>query len=226
MKLGNEATKRYVESMLLLSLLCLGLLIYRTITTGITRYWFIPGNLVLAWAGLAFGWLLCEQLKNRPWRSWQNISLSVLWLFFLPNTWYLLTDSLHVFPTGEVSELYDVALMACLTLTGFLLGFTSLYLVHKQLVRSLSPARSWLLVELVLFISSFGIYLGRVLRWNSWDIVSNPTGLIINVSDRFIDPLGNPHALDITGLFLVILTVSYIAFWRGLQVFDTSKTSH
>jgi len=226
MKLGNEATKRYVESMLLLSLLCLGLLIYRTITTGITRYWFIPGNLVLAWAGLAFGWLLCEQLKNRPWRSWQNISLSVLWLFFLPNTWYLLTDSLHVFPTGEVSELYDVALMACLTLTGFLLGFTSLYLVHKQLVRRLSPARSWLLVELVLFISSFGIYLGRVLRWNSWDIVSNPTGLIINVSDRFIDPLGNPHALDITGLFLVILTVSYIAFWRGLQVFDTSKTSH
>jgi len=215
-----------VESMLLLSLLCLGLLIYRTITTGITRYWFIPGNLVLAWAGLAFGWLLCEQLKNRPWRSWQNISLSVLWLFFLPNTWYLLTDSLHVFPTGEVSELYDVALMACLTLTGFLLGFTSLYLVHKQLVRRLSPARSWLLVELVLFISSFGIYLGRVLRWNSWDIVSNPTGLIINVSDRFIDPLGNPHALDITGLFLVILTVSYIAFWRGLQVFDTSKTSH
>ena len=215
-----------MESMLLLSLLCLGLLIYRTITTGITRYWFIPGNLVLAWAGLAFGWLLCEQLKNRPWRSWQNISLSVLWLFFLPNTWYLLTDSLHVFPTGEVSELYDVALMACLTLTGFLLGFTSLYLVHKQLVRRLSPARSWLLVELVLFISSFGIYLGRVLRWNSWDIVSNPTGLIINVSDRFIDPLGNPHALDITGLFLVILTVSYIAFWRGLQVFDTSKTSH
>lgn len=219
----GEAAKRYVEAMGLLSMLCLVFLGFRAITTGTTRYWFIPENLALAWIGLGLGWFLCSQLKVRRWLSWQNIALTVAWLFFLPNTWYVLTDFIHVYPTGEVSELYDIVLISTLVMNGFILGFTSLYLVHRELTKRFSSERSWLMVEFVILLSSFAIYMGRVLRWSSWDLVSNTSGLIINVSDRVTDPLGNPHALNMTGLFFVLLSVSYLAFWRGLSVFKSGR---
>lgn len=215
MWLRSRTARHYVEALGLVSLLCLAMLGFRAQATGSTRYWFIPENLLLAWAGLAFGWLLVEQLKVRRWLSWQNIIFSVVWLFFLPNTWYVLTDFLHVYPTGEISELYDIAMVGMLVMTGFVLGFTSLYVVHKELMKRFSPAESWVGIEAVLLLASFAIYLGRVLRWNSWDLVTNTSGLIINVSDRVADPSGNPHAWSMTGLFFVVLSISYLAVYRG-----------
>ncbi len=213
----TKASKHYFEAVGLLTLLCLVLLVYRAINTSTLRYFFVPGNLVLAWAGLYFGWLLTEQLKTRHWKSWSNIILSALWLFFLPNTWYLLTDFIHVYPTGEISELYDIVLMMCVTFTGFVLGYTSLYLVHREFSKRFTPKMSFLAVEAVLLVSSYAIYLGRVLRWNSWDVISNPSGIIINVSDRLIDPLGHPHAFSLTGLFFVVLSVLYWSLHRGVS---------
>lgn len=224
MWLRSEAAKRYIESLGLMSLLCLLLLGYRMLDTDTTRYWFIPWNLLLAWAGLFFGWLLANQLRVRRWLSWQNIILSILWLAFLPNTWYVITDFLHVYPTGEISELYDILLVGTTAFSGFILGFTSLRLIHNELLERLSPRASWTLVEAAILLSSFAIYLGRVLRWNSWDIVTNPGGLIVNVSDRIADPLGNPHALNMTGLFFVTLSIAYLAFYRGTMVLTSGRS--
>lgn len=224
MWLRSEAAKRYCESLGALSLLCLAFLGFRAQATGTTRYWFILENLLLAWAGLAFGWLLVNQLKIRHWLSWQNLALSVAWLFFLPNTWYVITDFIHVYPTGEISELYDIVMVGTLALVGCVLGFTSLYLVHQEIKKRLTFEYSWLAIEVIILLSSFAIYMGRVLRWSSWDLVSNTSGLIINVSDRVTDPLGNPHAVNMTGLFFVFLSVGYWAFWRGLGVFKTGRS--
>lgn len=224
MRAQGEAAKYYVESLGALSLLCLAFLGFRALTTGTTRYWFLPENLLLAWAGLGFGWLLVNQLKTRRWLSWQNIGLSIAWLFFLPNTWYVLTDFIHVYPTGEISELYDFVMIATLALTGFMLGFTSLYLVHKEIAKRVDKAKTWALIEAIVILSSFAIYMGRVLRWSSWDLVTNTSGLIVNVSDRVADPLSNPHALNMTGLFFVLISVGYWAFWRGLRIFQTGRS--
>ena len=222
----SRALKVYIESVGLISLLCLSLFGLRMIVTGTGRYWFVPENLALAWAGLFFAWVLVNRLKTSPWRSWQNIALSVLWLIFLPNTWYVLTDFVHVFATGEISQLFDIVLIFNLVLCGFILGFTSLYLVHRELDKRCSLARSYLLIEIVILISSFAIYLGRILRWNSWDVLSDPGGLVINVSDRIIDPFGHPRSLNMTALFFVLLSVTYFAFYRGVSFIRASKTSH
>lgn len=168
---------------------------------------------MLAWLGLVFGWLLIHQLKVTRWASWQNLCLSFLWLFFLPNTWYVLTDFIHVYPTGEISELYDIVMVGSLVITGFILGFTSLFLVHKELLKRFGARPSAYLVAGVILLSSFAIYLGRNLRWNSWDVVANPGGLILNVSDRIIDPLGHLRAFNVTGLFFVLISVMYAAVW-------------
>jgi uncharacterized membrane protein len=224
MPLLTKQEVKFIQGLGLLSGLCVLLFTVRVIATGSFRYLFIPGNLFLAWLSLVFGWLLVRQLKNRRWLSWQNLAITGLWLIFLPNSWYVLTDFIHVSATGEVSQLYDVVLMSSLVFCGFLAGFSSLYMVHMQLRKRLGERISAELVAAIIFASSFAIYLGRALRWNSWDVVTDPSGIILNVSDRILDPFGYPRALNITGLFFVMLGGIYLAIWLFLPPTRLSRS--
>ncbi|OGL25153.1 hypothetical protein A2884_00170 [Candidatus Saccharibacteria bacterium RIFCSPHIGHO2_01_FULL_48_12] len=206
-------SKRVLGALGLLSGLCIFLYVLRVLATGTDRYLFTAQNLALAWVALLFGWLLTRQLTKSSWLSWQAIGLSLLFVVFLPNSWYVLTDFWHVEPTGEISLLYDISLVFTLVVCGFALGFISLYLIHIELMRRLSRRLSHLIIATTLLISSFGIYLGRDLRWNTWDVVSHPEGLIINVSDRVVDPLEHPRAITVTILFFVLLSTMYAAIW-------------
>lgn len=206
-------SKRTLGALGLVSILSLVMFVSRILVTGTDRYWFIPQNLALSWLALLFGWLLVAELSKHRWLSWQNLALSLLWIVFLPNTWYVMTDFLHVFPTGEISQLFDIAMMASLVFCGFALGFASLYLVHLELLKRWRTRIAHTAVALILLISSFGIYLGRDLRWNTWDVVSNPEGLILNVSDRVIDPFEHPRAINVTVLFFILLATLYGAIW-------------
>lgn len=208
----------YIEAVGVLTLLTLGLFTLRIIMTGTLRYWFIPENLALAWLGFGLAWLLKQRLAVSRWLSWPNIGLSLLWLIFLPNTWYVMTDFIHVYQTGEINEIYDIMLITSLIFCGFALGLTSLYLVHRELRSRLGALRSYALIEVTLLLSGFAIYLGRDLRWSTWDVLTNPSGLILSISDRIISPFAHRSVLDITGLMFVSLSVVYFAFWRGLQI--------
>jgi len=209
--------RRYLQALGLLSGLCVALFGVRVALTGTLHLWFVIWNLALAWISLAIIWILTNRLKKSQWLSWQNIGLSALWLIFLPNTWYVLTDFVHVSTSGEINQLFDIVLMGVLTVCGFTLGFTSLYLMHKQFLRRFGERASGLMVALVILICSFGIYIGRDLRWNSWDVVTNPSGVIISVSDRVIDPFGHPRAVNMTGLFFVLISIMYLAIWIYLR---------
>jgi uncharacterized membrane protein len=191
--------------------------LFRIAATGSFRYLFIPGNLTLAWLALIFARLLVHQLELRRWLSWQNVALSLLWVFFLPNAWYVLTDFIHVVPTSEISQLFDVVLISSLVIAGFLAGFASLYLIHLEFIKRLGWRVSAELVTAIIFASSFAIYLGRALRWNSWDLITDPGGIIINVTDRVFDPFGYPRSLNITGLFFVLLGTLYLAIWLVMR---------
>jgi uncharacterized membrane protein len=213
MRLTKLRQQRFLVSLTILTFLCLGLFIGRVFLAGDFHFLFIPFNLALAWASIFFAALLASQLKAIRWQSGQNILLTALWLIFLPNAWYVLTDFIHVNAAGEVSELYDIVLMFSLTVCGFTLGFASLYIIHLELLKRLKEARANWIIAGVLLLSSFGIYLGRDLRWNSWDVISNPGGLLLNVSDRVVDPLGHPRALNVTILFFILLCATYFSFW-------------
>lgn len=208
-----ELKTRYLLSVGLLSAASIFFLGLRITLSGSARYWFIPENLALAWISVFLAWLLSKELKNRRWLSWQNILLTFLWLVFLPNTWYVLTDFVHIYPNGEVSQIFDIVLMSLLLFSGFILGLTSLFLVHRQLLARLNQLKSYALIELAIVVSSFAIYLGRDLRWNSWDVIKNPGGLLVNVSDTIGDPFGSPRALNVTLLFFILINIIYLAFW-------------
>ena len=215
MSSASIVSKRFLAAFGLLSGLCLVLFSFRVIATGSFRYWFIPENLALAWLALSFSWLLVTSLSKHRWLSWQNLALSVVWLVLLPNTWYVLTDFLHVYGTGEISQLYDIVMMSLLVICGFGLGFASLYLIHLEFLKRLPNRGAHIIVGGIILLSSFGIYLGRDLRWNTWDVVSNPGGIILNVSDRVVSPLEHPRAINVTVLFFILLSVLYVAIWVG-----------
>jgi len=210
---GLELRRRFLWAVGLLSAADLALLLLRVLITGSGRYWFIPENLALAWLSLGLAWLLARNLKNQRWLSWQNLGLTALWLVFLPNTWYVLTDFIHVYPNGEISQLFDIILIWLLVLNGFILGVTNLFIVQRQLLARRGLFYSWLLIEGAILLSSFAVYVGRDLRWNSWDIIANPSGLLFNVSDQIVDPFGSQRSLNITFLFFIVINVTYGAFW-------------
>lgn len=176
-------------------------------------YLYMIWNLFLAWLPALFIVWLLAVLKRKRWSSWEGISVSLLWLGFLPNSFYLVSDIIHVAeaPSGEV--LYDAVMMASFAVNGLLLGYISLYLFHEEFRRRVSSLATRVTIGLVLFMCSFAIYLGRDLRWNTWDVFVNPAGLLLDLSNRLISPFSYPRMFVTTGIFFVLLTTLYYVLW-------------
>jgi uncharacterized membrane protein len=64
-------------------------------------------------------------------------------------------------------------------------------------------------ISALFFAAAFGVYLGRYLRWNSWDIVNQPLGLLADVFERFINPVSHPRTWGVTILMGILLNIMY-----------------
>ena len=182
------------------------------------RYWFLFWNLLLAWIPLLLAVWLKRSLQRRRWMSWQNVSLTFLWLGFLPNSFYILSDMIHIHPTGEINILFDVVMFASFIFNAYMFGFISVYLVHQQLLRRTSVARAHLATGAALLACSFAIYLGRYLRWNTWDILIHPFGVLFDISHRLINPAAHPQTITTTFIFFVLLSSIYYVIWELVKL--------
>lgn len=211
---GLTQFQRVIAALLFSNSVSVGLFVIRALSSASIRYWFLLWNLVLAWLPLLFVYLLRERLKTTRWLTWQNLLLSLLWLGFLPNSFYLASDLVHLHSTGEVSLLYDAVMFSSFMFNGFVAGMTSLAIVHTELQRRLKPRAVQIIVGLVLLASSFAIYLGRSLRWNTWDVLINPAGILFDVSERVINPTAHDQAFATTGVFFLLLASLYVVVWQ------------
>jgi uncharacterized membrane protein len=179
---------------------------------------YLPWNLFLAWLPLLLAVRLVQVLRHKLWSSWEALATSVLWLVFLPNSFYMISDFIHLQDVRRVDVLYDTVMFTAFIYTGVALGFSGLYLVHLQLKRRLSGwvAAAW--VAATLLICSGAIYVGRDLRWNSWDVVTNPGGLLFDLSDRLLHPAAYPKMLLTITSFFVLLMSMYGLLWRGARL--------
>lgn len=180
-------------------------------------------NLTLAWLPLLFALRLVKQLRHKLWSSWECLGLSVLWLVFLPNSFYMISDFIHLWDVRRVDVLYDAVVFTSFIYTGVILGFSSLYLIHLQLRRRLTPMLAGWWAALTLFICSAAIYVGRDLRWNSWDILTNPGGVLFDLSDRLQHASAYPRMLETVAVFFVLLTTMYHLIWRGARLLRPVK---
>jgi uncharacterized membrane protein len=201
-----------VASLALLTLFTITMLAARMVYTGTSGHGWLAWNLFLAW--IPFGLSLVLYARARAGASLAALApLAAVWLVFFPNAPYLVTDLKHVGSGGPVPLLYDVLLLSAGAWAGLLLGLTSLYLVHAVARRLLGAPSAWVLVVGALALSSFGIYLGRVQRWNSWDVVVHPAALASQVGSGLLHPVDYPRPLALTVLLTAFLLVSYLVLY-------------
>jgi len=201
-----------VGSLLLLSAFVLSMLVARVVYTRAPTHGSIAWDLVLAWVPFALSLLIYERARRgAALRS--LVPLGCAWLVFFPNAPYLVTDLKHVGTGGSVPLLYDVLLLSAGAWTGLLLGLTSLFLVHAVARRLVGAVSAWALVVGALTLSSFGIYLGRVQRWNSWDVVVHPAALASQLGGGLLHPVDYPRPIALTVLLTAFLLVSYLVLY-------------
>lgn len=201
-----------IASLAVLSLFVVTMIVFRILYTGTSEHIAIAWNLVLAWIPFALALIVYERARS-GFLTPALAGVAVLWLLFLPNAPYLVTDLKHVGRGDGVPVLYDVLLLSAAAWTGLLLGLTSLFLMHAVARRVVGAVNAWALVVGVLGLSSFGIYLGRVLRWNSWDVFVRPGALSSAIANGVLHPLSHPRPVALTMLFTSFLLVSYLAFY-------------
>lgn len=219
----NNAKSEVLLPLLLSSALSVALLVIRMLVTGSTRLSFLVWNLFLAWLPLLFAvWLYNRLRKKRP-PVWQDGVFALLWLGFLPNSFYLISDLIHLQSSGEVGLLYDTAMLTSFVINGLLLGYISLFIVHRLLKRFVSNNVAFVTAQFVLLLCAFAIYLGRYLRWNTWDILINPAGLVFDVSDRIINPATHMHTFVITAVFYAVLGSTYAVIYKLAVALKSTK---
>lgn len=184
------------------------------ITNTSMSFWYLLWNLLLAWIPFGLSIWIRMLLRKRHWFDWLPLIATVLWLGFLPNTFYMLTDYIHLGEMERANMVYDVAMFTVLIFTGVGLGFASLAIVHIELRKRLSEMQAWRVVLAILFASSFAIYIGRYLRWNTWDILTSPAGILFDISERIIRPFAHAQTFTTTATYFVLLSLGYFCLWR------------
>lgn len=188
----------------IMSVCCLGLSLFRMFLTQTSFYFFLNWNLFLAFIPWALTSLVIVKPGIQKHKGIVFLLMGV-WLLFFPNAPYILTDLFHLRFNTSMPIWYDLVMILSYAWTGLLFGLFSLRDLENILSKTF-PNR-WLPVLIIglLFLSGFGIYIGRFLRWNSWDIIQNPQALLFDIADRFIHPLRHPRTWGVTifmGLFL------------------------
>lgn len=215
MKKTSHSPANLIISLVAVGLVPLVLLVARVYTTDSGRFVFLFWNLVLASLAPLIAWWLVVRIQRYGWFRWQQFLITALWFVFLPNSFYLITDLVHLQYNYEASLLFDTVLLQSFILAGLCYGYLSVYLVHKEIEKRFLTRYAWLIVGGIFLASSFAIYLGRFTRWNSWDILLKPAGLLFDVSDRFVNPGEHGDTYLTTLTFLMVLLSVYVVIWQA-----------
>jgi uncharacterized membrane protein len=179
-----------------------GMILIRFIYTGKYAFNFLVWNLFLAWIPFMISGLF-KKMFNAD--KWKQVIVFITWILFFPNALYIVTDLIHLEQETSVPKWYDAVLLFSSSAIGVIMAFVSLLRIEKFLAFKFNRRMVEFIVFAILFLGSFGVYLGRFLRWNSWDIVSNPLGLFSSVVQLFVFPLQHVQTWGIT----IILTITF-----------------
>jgi uncharacterized membrane protein len=221
------------------------LVFIRVIHTGRPIFIFMIWNLFLAYIPYALStWLtarygpgrddssspLSDQRRgSRPaltFRAWTRrlrkrqllIVLSFIWLLFIPNAFYMLTDLYHLNDGSRhsrVPEWFDLALILSFAFNGLLLGVLSVRQMERLFLPNPTTIGSWIFLYPIMVLNALGVYTGRYLRYNSWDIISDPWQLLRDMISMVVHPLRNHPVWSMVLCFSILLMLIYRLLQRG-----------
>ena len=194
------------------SLTSVALVVARICWTGHLFYAFLIWNLFLAWLPMMFSLLACENYRTGTKRTWRFWSLAGAWLLFFPNAPYILTDLIHLNTRRFPHFWVDLTPILLCALTGLVLGFVSLFLMQSVVRQMYGRIVGWVFIAGVAALSGFGVYVGRFLRFNSWDILLKPRQLYEGIGGWVIDPFGHPNGV-FPVLFASFLFITYLMLY-------------
>lgn len=162
-------------------------------------------------------------------RSPKRLPLNPIWWFglvifilFLPNAPYIITDIIHFVDDARATDVSDNGVIFVLIpqyIVFILLGFQCYVVSVLKLIKYLSWLKlikntTWLEVS-INFICAIGVYWGRFNRLNSWDVFTNPKNVIRDAIHNFT----SPNFFVGTILFFIIFTSLYYIFkWINLAI--------
>jgi uncharacterized membrane protein len=207
----SMSDRRFAVLALLVALsgLVVGLVAFRVAYTQSPDHTGLVWNLILAWVPLGLALLVYDRAEHR--RRIAVLLAAAMWLLFFPNAPYIVTDFVHLRGSEGRAYWFDLVLIGTVATTGLLLGFISLFLVHVVVRRAAGAAVGWAFVTVALALSSLGVYLGRVWRWNSWDALVRPWSVVERLASAVASPQPRPVAFMLA--FTLFLGASYCAFY-------------
>ncbi len=218
MRLDGVSGRRLATLVLLVlaSALCVALVAVRISRTGTLEYRFLVWNLFLAWLPFVFALALYDGYRRGRGAAFLA-GCAVLWLLFLPNAPYILTDFVHLSEAGSAPLWYDAATVAAFAFTGLVLGLGSLVLVQTVITAARGAAAGWAAGLGTLGLASVGIYLGRFVGVNSWDALVDPARVLAPFAERLDASLVHTRFFAVTLVFTAFLAIAYLLLYAVAQ---------
>jgi uncharacterized membrane protein len=242
-KLEILRQKKVQSNILILGLLflatigCMSLVVYIREYTQRNIYLFLNWDMFLAWVPVVFMCFMnivyVKVNKNRTLRMILLILLGLAWLFFYPNSAYLITDMLHPFVhykpepgarfTHDLEFWYHLILFFSAALIGLFLSIYSLFSVQELVRKAFGRMTGWVFAVIILMLSSFGIYIGRFIRWNSWDVLLRPDVILKDTYLMLTDREQLHHIIPFSGMIFTVTLLSYSVVYCFSYMRSSSK---
>jgi uncharacterized membrane protein len=208
------------------SVLCAMLIAVRAYQVEYVQFRFLLWNLFLAWLPLlvSMSALLLTRIATGRVLVIGLALFGIAWLLLYPNAPYLTTDFIHLiyspvytgydgYDSDKLLLWYDLVLFFLFSWCGMLLGYLSMRHFHAIVSHYISALSGWMFVLIVSFLGGFGVYLGRVERLNSWDVLFSPFRLIEGVLEGI-----NAKSAIFTILFGMLILIIYCSLYLlGIQ---------
>jgi uncharacterized membrane protein len=185
----------------------------RIVYTGQWMFGFLAWNLFLAFVPYVLSNYLAQHtgwMKNK----WKCMAALTAWLVCIPNSFYILTDLFHLHDSQSMPRWFDLLLIVTFAWNAMLMGIMSVRHIEKITQAMWRYRYDWLFVFPVMWLNALGIYIGRYLRFNSWDIVSNPFELIADIFNMLVHPLRFVNAWGMIVCFSFFLSIFYMTIKR------------
>ena len=196
----------------LVSVLAITLLLLRVKITNSTYLLFLIWNLFLAYIPYFLSSSIYKNFFNTS-KKIQNSFYGLIWLLFIPNSFYILTDFTHLHFKTTFQFSLDMLIISGFSFVGFYVGLLSIHTIRQLVIAKYGNTKGNIFILTISFLSAFGIYLGRVLRFNSWDIISKP----IQLAYTSIYALFSLETIIYTLQLGTIILISYVLFYYWKQ---------
>ncbi len=200
------------------SLFSLTLLTTRVIASGRLSYGFLAWNLFLAYVPYFISqWLErhLQILRNRI----KLVSLIFTWILFMPNSFYILTDLFHLENMGNGHSWFDLTLILSFAWSGIIFGILSICKMEMLLKKAKGNLVSGFIICTVMWLNAFGVYIGRFLRFDSWDIIVNPFSLLTEITNIIFNPYDYRYVWAMSICFAFFMIIIYYTIKKLSEAF-------